>query len=867
MLPRVFKGIYHFTVYAIGFLVLSAAVVVTLIRLFLPDIGIYRSEVEAWVSRYMGYPVVIHSLDATWEGWVPHLQLGDIDLLNKAGTQPITHFDSAQIKIAPLSTLIKRRIVPKQLTISGFELAIARLSNGAIYIEGINISDPEMSKLGDNELAEWLFKQEQIKIENGRIEWLDIKHQQKPILLSEVSLILRSDGQRLQADGSATLPELYGKNMDFSFDASGDLLSSEWSGELYLAGRDINPDHWYKGYRPLNFNVSGGNADIKVWSTWEEAKLKRLEGELHYNNFDTRVGNNELHIQELSYRFLGDRIGEDGWQFHLNLNQLLTDNGDWPETNIMVSARRASKLKDYRYSATFDYLKLDDLSPFISSLTFLPDTVKEKMANISIHGELNQGKLIYDPENAPDHRFHFDTQFSHVDTELGPQLPAFSNLSGQLYGYFNQGVIMLDSDQPLLKSDLLENKFLQFSHLKGKVNWHKKQSEWKLATENLLVENEKLAVNLSGNIIKFSDERSPFIDIVVSLDEMELEHISKLMPYSPRFKLRDWMRRSVLGGKLSSASVLFRGHISDFPFDSHNGRFKLIADATDVTLDYSPSWPPVDNIDAEIIIDGREMQANIRHGEIFEASIPSAKASIADILTRKKTVVLKGEVRGSTKDLSLFIDQSPLQKDPGLKEISRSLQGGNISLNLELDVPIKQPRKTVGVTGNISLSKSVLKSSIENLQLDNVEGKISFTRHSVASEILDATFSGNPVKLLITGDKSDPENLPSIKITGMANENFVADRLIEYFPALKSLEHYVRDRMSGEAEWTLSMTNLPGEAENTIIKKLEIESNLIGVNMDYPYPVGKPSYRLRPIKVTSFLGSPANRNVEINYAD
>jgi len=29
----------------------------------------------------MGYPVVIRTLDATWEGWVPYLEMSDIDLL------------------------------------------------------------------------------------------------------------------------------------------------------------------------------------------------------------------------------------------------------------------------------------------------------------------------------------------------------------------------------------------------------------------------------------------------------------------------------------------------------------------------------------------------------------------------------------------------------------------------------------------------------------------------------------------------------------------------------------------------------------------------------------------------------------------
>ena len=108
MLSRIIKALYHFTFYTVAVIVLIAAVSVSLIRLALPDIGEYRGEIEAWVSHYMGFPVVIRSIDATWKGWTPHLYLTDIDLLNKAGTKPITRFDHARISLNPIATVIKR---------------------------------------------------------------------------------------------------------------------------------------------------------------------------------------------------------------------------------------------------------------------------------------------------------------------------------------------------------------------------------------------------------------------------------------------------------------------------------------------------------------------------------------------------------------------------------------------------------------------------------------------------------------------------------------------------------------------------------------------------------------------------------------
>ncbi|NKB38651.1 MAG: TIGR02099 family protein [Gammaproteobacteria bacterium] len=865
MLPRIFKGVYHFTVYAIGILVLTAAVLVTLIRLLLPDIGIYRGEVEAWVSNYMGYPVVIRTLDATWEGWVPYLELSDIDLLNRAGTTPITRFDSATIRIAPLATLLKRHIVPKQLTVKGFELAIARLSSGALYVEGINFGEVQATSFQDNELAEWLFNQEKLKIEDAKIEWIDIYHQQDPILLTDVNLQLRSDGKRLQAEGAAQLPGHFGKTMDFSFDASGNLLSTDWSGELYLSGHDINPDNWYSAYRPEFINFKGGKADIKVWSTWQQTKLATLEGELKYNDFETVAGNKQLHIKELDYRFFGERTSDKGWQFHLKLNQLLTANGNWPQANLTISASRPDKDSKYSYSTSFDYLKLDDLSPFISNLSFIPDTVKKELASFSIEGQLREGKLIYDPAKPVSERFQFDTRFENINADLGKDMPALSNMSGHLYGYLDKGVLSLDTRSTELNLEMFNIKSLQLNSLKGEVSWIKNTDEWSLNARHLNLENEDISAELTGLIRKpLAEESSPFVDLIVNLGEADLEQLASYLPYTSRFKFRDWMQKRVVGGRLSSGTALIRGDLSDFPFDEHSGRFQLIANTANATLDYSEYWPPVDNIAAEIVIDGREMRANIGSGQIFDANISAAEAVIPDIFVKEKDLSIDGRIHGVTRDLTLFIEQSPLNKDKGLNEISRSLHGGQIAMSLALDIPIKQVGKTPVIDGTLQLSDSTLKSGINNLQLDSVGGEVSFTRDSVDSESMNATFAGNPVELSISGSKQDKENPPAIKVHGMGNNEFVADRLLEYFPALSSMENYLRGRMLGEAEWHMTLSSVPGQPGS---KKLEISSDLNGLEIDFPAPVGKPEYRKKLFKVTSYLGAPKPSAIQLDYAN
>lgn len=866
MLSRISKALYHFTVYAVGIIVLISAVLVTLIRLALPDIGEYRGEIEAWVSHYMGFPVVIHSIDATWQGWTPQLYLTDIDLLNKAGTKPITHFDHAQISLNPIATVIKRQFVPRSLMISGFELSIAHLSNGAIYVEGINIEGLERAHDEKNELAEWLFRQDEIEIQNATIEWLDVKHQQDPILLTDVSLMLRSDVDRLQIEGSTTLPSKYGHKMDFAFDAFGDLLTSDWSGELYLSGNNINPDKWYTNYRPLDFNITGGSADLKVWSTWQQARLVKLEGELQYNDFNALSGNTRLHIKELNYRFSGERLDDAGWRFKLNLSNLLTENGLWPITDLFVLAEPVKPSGQYRYTTSFSYLKLDDLAPLVTNLTFLPANAKKLLSRISIDGELRNGRLVYDPSEVPAKQFIYATEFEHLTTGFNDQLPAFDNLSGQLYGSLTEGSISLNGDSVTLHIPSMDEKKIWLSELSGNVDWSRNSTDWQLKSDLIHIKTSDFSASLTGSLSKHKDNPAPFMDLVMNVGKTELERLSDYLPQTPRFKLKSWLELAIQGGTVESANAIFRGYLNDFPFDQNDGRFELIANLSNVSLDYSPIWPPVDQIDGEIIFNGRQMQANIQSGKIFNADITKANASIADILKKQKTIILDGQIHGEIKDLTLFVEQSPLHKDLTLNELKDALKAGDFTMALELGIPLKQKSTPPDINGHMSLSDVTLASSLDKLQLKAVTGDITFTRDSVSSETLSARYLEQPVELTISGSKADKEDPPSIRINGMADENFITDRLIEYVPSLSPMRQNLLERLSGETAWQVKLTYLHDEDHPQLNKLIDITSDLDGLAVDLPAPIGKTKHLLSPIKVTTSISQHIRQNIDIQYS-
>jgi len=861
-----FKSLYHFFVYATGILVLIAAVVITTIRILLPDIGMYRNEIEAWVSNYMDLPIIFHSIDANWQGWTPELTLKDIDLLNKAGTQTIIHFEKAIIRIAPVATLMERKFIPRSLVVSGIDLSIAYLSNGAIYIGDVRLEGMNSDATDTNELAEWFFKQDEIEISDARVEWIDIKNQQPSITLTNVSLDLRNDIDRLQVDGSATLPPEYGNDMNFAFDASGNLLSSDWSGELYLSGHNIAPENWYQNIRPPDFDISGGKADIKVWSKWENSGLYELEGELEYRDFRAHSKEDLLHINELSYDFRAQRDDEDIWRFHIKLKELLTENGPWPDSEIIVSSEPSDSGKGYRYITSVSYLRLNDLTPLIRNASFLPEKTKEFLADISIDGEMSNGKLVYDPDKAAADKFLYNASFDNLNTDFGDKWPSFSDLSGHIYGSLNKGILSLDDRSVMLDMPLVGKDSIQLTEVSGQINWVYSDIGWQLYTNRVQLESADLVVSMAGEISKDANHDSPFLDLIIDLDDTDLETITAYMPVTEKFRLKNWLQRSIPGGKLEYANSIFRGYLSDFPFDENDGKFKLIANISGATLDFSEHWPPIDQLDAEVIFEGNNMLAHINNGKIFNAEITTAKASISDVLKKEKTVMVKGHIRGITRDLSLFIEQSPLVNNPSIKETGNSINSGEFGLDLDLSIPVKRKSKIVDVAGEMNFSDVLVTSStLKDLSLEELTGKLSFTNNHVSSETLKGLYFDESVDVTISGSTKDDSNPVTMTISGRDNESFITDRLMEFVPVAKPLKKDLLERISGDTSWQVKLSHIKDEQDSKLKRKIEIESELSGMVIDLPAPIGKSKYTSTPVKITTVISGNPNQTIDIYY--
>ena len=128
------------------------AIVVTIVRLMLPQIDEQRGSIEQWLSEITQRPIQIGEVKASWRGWSPTIDITELALKNADSEEELVRFDSAQIQISPLRSLFSFDLVPRRLVVGGIKVALERDVNGNISIAGMPPSRWPV--------AQWLLQQQ-----------------------------------------------------------------------------------------------------------------------------------------------------------------------------------------------------------------------------------------------------------------------------------------------------------------------------------------------------------------------------------------------------------------------------------------------------------------------------------------------------------------------------------------------------------------------------------------------------------------------------------------------------------------------------------------------------------------------------------
>jgi len=848
--------------------VVLLAVVFTLARLWLPEAGQYREDIQRWVSEYTGLPVTVGAIHMQWQGLRPRLALRDICLLEKQGPRPVMCFKEAQLSIDLAASVWQGRPEPSDLTVAGANLSVLRQLDGSFTIAGLEgmPPDPHLQEM----LQQWLLSQTYLIVKNSQLHWRDMSTGRERHFTS-VNLDLRNDGQRHRLSGAIVLPASLGNKITFALDLTGNVFEANaWSGTGYVDGSTVNLGQWLDGREVMGLTAGDGIADVKLWAEWRHARLQRLTGEAGARDLRLMAGQRPegsatlslapVDIATLSGRFAWQRQIRQGWKLDVD-RFVLARNGSTllPATSFKVAMTRDGQAS--MLEAGVGRLRLQDATALLTLSDMLDTSSRNALAALQPGADLRDAYIRFRSGEGVEPSYAAHAQFQNLVMRRWKKIPAIAGagLSGVLRMNDQSGVIALAGAglkpaATIVDFGTLFRGPLSVDSPAGHVAWRHQGDVWRVQASDLVLRNADLRGHING-VVDIPENGSPFLNIVANFENGNVEHTSRYLPVDVMpVDVVQWLDRSIVSGRVTSGGMVLHGRVSDFPYLHGTGRFEVRFNVIDGILDYAPGWPRLEEIETEVVFSGHSMEINAVGGKAFASVIHQTRVAISDMEATPAILAIHGKAQGPTGDALRFVMESPLHETLG-KYLDKARAGGHSTLDLDVRMPLSSQYSNQ-IKGVVSFDNSTLVFADGDLELAHVNGVLGFTESSLTARGVHARLLGMDAVIDVDTPSSSQEGVLRFGARGKATTN----DLVRQFksPLLKHLE--------GGADW-LATLRIRESQDKTMSAGLRVESDLKGMAVTLPDPLDKTAAQRRALVVETAFPRTQGTPFTVQYGD
>lgn len=820
---------------------LFAAVFLALRFWLLPQIERFQGEVTAALTRAVGLPVKIGSLRADWDGLHPRLTVTDLRIYDRDGREALV-LPSVE-PVVGWTTLLAGELRLYSLTIDGPRLTVRRGADGVLSVAGIALGARPAAGGGDNgRLTDWILEQREIIIRDAEVEWEDELRGAPALTLRRLQFRLRNRGEVHQIGLSARPPGELGAGVELRASLVGRSVTqpAAWNGRVYAELGYTDLAGW-RAWFDYPVELTSGQGALRLWATFGAGKLVDATADLALAAVVTRLGRDlpELRVARVAGRVQGRETAR-GYEFGARHLELVPEQG--PALHAATFRATWEAAAPGRGTLDADLIELEPLARLAGYLPF-PEDLRRLLADLAPQGRISDASFEWSGKLPDAARFRGHARFDALTMSAWRKVPGFTNLSGRIEGSETRGLLALSSqDARLALPHIFPEPSIRLAQLSGEVGWERRAGgALSLRIANLQFANEDLAGTASGTY-SYAGDGPGSIDLSAQLLRADASGLDRYLPLPGVMgaKTRAWLVSAIAAGKSSDTRLRLRGDLRDFPFaDPQQGQFEIVARLRDGVLRYAEGWPPLEDIEGQLLFAGARMEVVARRASILGADVTAARAGIAD-LRGPRLLAISGQAEGPTAAFLEFIRRSPLQRTLGALAGAVRADGRG-SLSLKLDLPLGDLAKSE-VSGQFGFSGNTLHLGSQLPPIEQAAGTLAFTGSTVHLRNASAQFLGGPLRVIGGSRRGGGVVLnASGRFTAVTLEQVLGEPWL--------------GRLKGEAAYAGSM-RITREAG----LQMALESDLIGVSSDLPQPLAKAAQEPQLLHVAFLQGDENTRD-------
>jgi uncharacterized protein YhdP len=858
------------------------------IRLALPFADLFRAQVEEVLSETLGYPVRMGELGIRLAGMVPRVTLRDVSLLDPDTGLPQLDLMELRLDLDLAASLLDRSPRVQSLTLVGAQLVVERDAGGELALmglEGLERQDPR--SMG------FFLANGRFLIADSTVRWINRTSAAPPLELTDVRGRFDNAGARHRIGLSARLGADPGSQLRMSAELRGEAEApGSWDGELYLDWNGGDPAPLFAGRMPAGLHLDGEKLRLRTWVRVAGSAPAEVLARVAAQGLGLRRGQGDdartLDL-DLAEGLLRWRREARGWRLeiadlaleHAGRRSPLTDAG----LRLVRDEQATTTL-----TGGLEWLHLADLGAVLPLLPGLPPALADANAE-GLAGEIRDLRLRVRLPPSATPEWALSTRVTGLRLEADRGRPGIAGLDAHMVATSARGHVRLAGEGFALDLPRIfeKNTPLRLGHLDGELFWRSDADGVHLQTPAIAMANDDVHARLRAALTLPPDGGSPILDLAGTFGDADLTAVRRYLPTAKlKARLEDWLERAFLAGRVPEGSLLFRGRLADFPFRAHQGRFELTLRAEESRLLLHKDWPVIGVTEAEVrFVDGS--LAIEGTGSLYDSELTRISARIPD-LSRAYAVAVQGTALGPFTDLVRLVEETPLERRLGpLTRVVRP--EGRSRIALDMRIPLRRDKETpLRLAGAISWPEPAsLAIPGAGLSLTDLGGAISFTDRAVARSRVTARLWEAPIALDVDAVPAEQEDKGTTQITAAASTE-IRTLASRYASPLW-------DPLEGAVDWTLALDipnaalvaaadqmdcgpdaacratapeprdPQPGPPSSALALDFSLSSDLRGLAVGLPSPVGKRASQARPLRIEGRLAPGKDLMLGGRYGD
>jgi len=841
----------------LALLIIGTVILVVIGRQTIANVDQFREPIAEFIEEQIGLQVDLGELRGEWPRLIPIIEINHA-VVQAADESPALMMQGVRADLDLFNSIVHATPIWRELVVDSLTLTMIEDERGRWGLKGFERNaDTDLSIFIDPLTYSRVIRAGDVQVElqfySGKTMFVNGRNvameNTQTFHRAELSVILSEQQQFIQQGPVADINGAAESDIPayLLIEGHGDLADIEsFSADGYFRFDDFNLSEpladLVRSLMPTLFaNLSDfkANAQGELWFDIHPGGAVDFEGNLSIGEVPLNWLVDVPAVTDIKTEITGWITPASDWGVRLQGFSFNWSGTSIEPLNLVFNQRLGSQWQDFDLSV--NHLDLTLMSDLLYTTRIADKKILDIVDRLKPRGMVDALTLGHDEVG-----YYASANLQALDIAAWKKSPGVKGLDGYLEVYGSHGLFTIaDSDGFDAFFPTVYKDYLTIDKAEGTINFSWDQDETLLTLRSDIIRSE---LDAGAASILFSVEQlipsqgnPPDVSLMIGARNLDASKRNKYIPYRMPAQLSKWLQESILETHVDEFGLLIRNQPPRF--EPLSQTTQLMVKVSNADINYDPRWMNIRDASALALVDDIYTEVEVYAGTVGDASISSAKVVYNKIgAEQTPAIFVDAAVEGELSAAIEVLVQSPLESSLGaLKNWNYS---GKMNSQLDLVIPLVGPDaagSAIAPQYNVTslIDSGALRIPGGPISVDEINGTLNFALDKgLYGDDISANFWQRPMRARLF--KSADEQ--KIAISG--------DLLPESLNQLVDFpwQEVIKDTIAVESLITIPAVGQQQASAAPIT--LQINSNLQGVALNLPAPLGKAAEESQDLAVT-----------------